>query len=197
MKLKNVVSTFGAGAILAVFITAPVIALESSEPTVVTDTKTTVTERLTQRRSELGTLSGVETARLKERCGAAQTKLIPFTEKVIENNQNYQTKYTAWIGRIQNSGSTLLSDGKDTAELEKQLTQLGQKYQIYKAQFDQLAETLSDLQSVDCKNDPAGFKGTLKDIRTQYMTMLDDRKDVTNYVRDTIVPTLKAAKGSE
>ena len=55
---------------------------------------------------------------------------------------------------------------------------------------------MSDLTGMDCKTEPNGFKATLTDARTQIKEVMNARKDVNAFAKNSIVKALQKLKGA-
>ncbi len=113
----------------------------------------------------------------------------------MTTTSHYQTKYSDFTKRLTEVKQAPPSGTVITA-LDSQSVTLEQKYQVYQKSMDQLNLTLGDLKSVDCINEPDGFKATLDDARAQLKAVQANRQDVSKFVQESMVATLKTLKVS-
>jgi hypothetical protein len=156
--------------------------------------KTTITERLAQRKAALTTkLTNAQTTRLKARCQAAQVKLQAVSQRAITADTRRSTAYK----NIQDTLATLVErvgDQADTTELEAALTALGTNVTAYETAATNYKQTLADLGELDCVADPTAFKASLESAKTEQSSMKDAAVAVRAQLQDTIKPLLEALK---
>ncbi len=160
-----------------------VLVIQSSSVLVLaqTNTNTTATnektleQRIAERKTLLKTkLDAAAQTRIKARCAAAQ-KLVTTaktrSDKAVENRQK---AYEAVQTRLSSLLAALEKNGVDTSSIKELQTQVKTAVDKLKSDVAAYNQTLSDLSSMGCTTDPAGFKATLETARTQRQQIVKD-----------------------
>lgn len=181
-------------AILAVLSTIFVIApgaASAASPPATPPSGSTFDARVAQRKAERETkLDDKETKRYVEKCVNAQNKIRPLYQAVTKTidgrNKAYQSvdaKLWVTIGRLKLAG-------KDTFELEKQRTNLADKMNDFQTTGSNYTQTLDDIQVINCKADPTGFKALLDTARIYRQQVVDKSTAIRDYIVNDIKKTL-------
>ncbi len=161
---------------------------DESEPT--TD-KTALPQRLEKRQGELRTKpSLVEQKRLELRCKPAQPLFKNFGDKVRANVDSRHKAYEALEQHLTTITEKLDAKGVDTTELKSQQKILDDKITVYNKDLKTYRQALTDLSTMDCAANTAGFKASLEEARKMRENLSKSIADIQTYVKETIKPTL-------
>lgn len=151
----------------------------------------TFESRVAQRKAEREVkLDDKDTRRYVERCVNAQSKIRPLYQtvtKIIDGrNKSYQTvdaKLWVTIGRLKLAG-------KDTFQLEKQRTNLADQINDFQITGSNYTQSLDDIEVINCKADPVGFKALLDTARLYRQQVVGKSGAVHDYIVNDIKKTL-------
>lgn len=147
--------------------------------------------RLRQRKIEREIkLEDRDKTRIDQTCIAAQGKVRSLyqeaTAAINQRNVSYQrvdAKLWVIIGRLR------LAE-QDTFELEKQRINLANRINDFQTTGNNYTEVLDDIQVVNCKADPEGFKALLDTARIYHKQIVDKSNALHEYVVNDIKKTL-------
>lgn len=152
-------------------------------------------QRIEARKQRLQTnLDSAATKRIADRCKGAQTKLAATAEKVAANNGDVLAKYEGYITRVTALEQTLASNNVKSSDLLAQLGTLKQKYETLDSAVANLKIAIDDAKTVNCTENPAGFKAAVDDARAQAKTVKQARVDLRQFVITALKPTLTSLK---
>ena len=152
---------------------------------------TSFEKRLAQRKAEQKiTLDDKDKARIEQRCESAQTKvraLYQATSNALNsrNEAYYRADAKLWvvIGRLK------LAD-RDTFQLEKQRASFAKQVADFQATTNNFTQVLDDIQVVNCKADPAGFKALVETARIYRKQIVDKSNAIRDFAVNDIKQTL-------
>lgn len=149
-------------------------------------------KRVQQRKDKIKeNLSAAQETRLKERCSNAQAKIKKAEESAKKHSNNQDKKITALIEKLSTFAQNQKEKGQDTAGLETVIAGISQKNQAVDSAYNNYISALEDASMVDCKTDPAGFKASLSDARTQFEALKTARKELRQAIKDQLRPAIK------
>ncbi len=176
----------------------PTKPITSTETKVVpSDSKSELAARLQNRKAKLQTrLSNEESARLGNRCVAAQKLFAGVGKKFVEKDTPQRAKYDAYIARLQRVIQKADAEGLDTTDLKKNMETFSQKHQAMIAAINDFNLSISDLQSIDCKSDPTSFKATLESARASLKDVQAAREELGKIAKGPVQESIKALKAA-
>jgi chromosome segregation ATPase len=156
-----------------------------------------ISSRVNQRKEQQKTkLSNAEKTRITGRCKAAQQQLANATQRFENFDQAYKAKFETYSKKLEAIEPQLQQNGADTTQLKAQLGELGSKYQALTDQINAFKTTVADLQAMDCKADPAGFKASLEAARAEQKAIQAARADLNSFAKGSVMQTLQELKKS-
>lgn len=151
-----------------------------------------IKERIAEKKRALEEkITAAQTARIKQRCQAAQTILKKVETRVTERTKRHQTRYAGLVDKLTSISERLQAQGVDTAKLDGQIVVLKDKIAGYDAATTAYSSALETTRGLNCQSDPSEFKASLETLREQRADVVKSVKDIRTYVIETIKPVLK------
>ncbi len=151
-----------------------------------------IKERIAEKKRALEEkITAAQTARIKQRCQAAQTILKKVETRVTERTKIHQTRYAGLVDKLTSISERLQAQGVDTAKLDSQIVVLKDKIAGYDAATTAYSSALETTRGLNCQSDPSEFKASLETLREQRADVVKSVKDIRTYVIETIKPVLK------
>lgn len=186
---------FGLSLGIVLGVLSPLFVAAQGAAPVPSDSKSELTARIEARKAKFQTrLNNEEATRISGRCNGAQQKFAGIGKKFTENDTPLRTKYEAYIKRIQDVTQKAEAKGVDTAELKKNTDTFNQKYQAMIAAINEFNVSISDLQSIDCKANPTGFKASLDSARASLAEVQAARAELQKIAKGPLQNSFKALK---
>lgn len=153
-----------------------------------------IKDRITDR------LSAAEERRVAGVCKAAQTIVNRLQENLNTATENRSAKYTEVIEKLNTLLTRLQETTADTSALEAAITEIDSQANALVAAINSYQLLLDDLASMDCEEDPSGFKAVLSDARTTRGNLVAQAMTLKTYVTEdvrTILSTIKDQLSTE
>lgn len=184
---------------IASFVLIVAVALPASAQTTTIPVKPTPPQdsvkRVEERKVRIKTkLDAVQTRRIADRCVAAQTKIQQIIDKSGKKTDQNQKAYEAYMDRLNELDKNLSDNGVKSTELLQQIAVVKEKYAALASATSTYQSALSDSKTLDCKADPTAFKAAVEDARAQTLVIKQSQKDLLQYIRLTLKPTLENLK---
>lgn len=165
------------------------------DDTTAADYKAKLQERLAERKTQLKTkLTNAQQARIKARCKASQTLISKVSQKTKETKTSRQEVHDNILKRLNGLSTKLKDSGKDTTELDKNITELQALITTFNNDMTTLRQAASDISNMDCASDPSSFKASLEELRTSRETVAKDSAAIRTYITGTLKTTLSTLK---
>lgn len=172
-------------------LTLNIASAETSANTSASDTQS-LDQRVKQRKTERGTkLNATQLKRLPTVCKAAQGKAAAALAKANELQKSRPEIYAKLNVHLSGLTTKLKTAGIDVTNLQTETTSLLGRTDGFKTNLSSYQQTLNDLVTMDCANDPVGFQASLDAARDQHDKLQQQSADIKSYVSETIKPTLK------
>jgi len=147
-------------------------------------------KRIEEYRANLANkLSKNEEERLAKRCEAAQAKVSSLSTRVEEAIAKRTARYNEISTKLATLLEKLTAAGVDTVSIETAIAEYNTQVTAVDTAVNSYLDTLSDLVSMDCVNDPSGFKAALEAARTNVGAIIAE----SNKVKNSAVPAIKDA----
>lgn len=157
-----------------------------------TERKAALKERVEEAKQKAKTaLDAAAQKRIEDRCESAQKKVTTLETIVGERAKRRNTAYDTLLDRLNNLVTKLQAKNVDTTELEQEIATLEMKIAQFKTNLTTYRQSISDLSSLACKDDPSAFKSLLEQARAQRETVKTDAEAIKEYFKETIKPTLE------
>jgi hypothetical protein len=152
---------------------------------------TSFEKRLAQRKAEQKiTLEDKDKSRIEQRCESAQSKVRSLyqTTSTALNSRNeayYRADAKLWvvIGRLKLAN-------RDTFQLEKQRASFAKQIADFQVTTNNFTQVLDDIQVVNCKADPVGFKALVETARIYRKQIVDKSNAIRDFAVNDIKQTL-------
>ncbi len=182
----------------------PDVSTSTTEDKTTTETETETDKRARLTRLEDNKKKFVQAAltealkkHIGEKCVAAQSNLKAHRLAKTPIMDKYSEHYDKITAKLDETSTQLKADGIDTTALDADIATLKTKITTFKTSITTFKQALVDLNALDCKTDPTGFKASLEAARTAQTAVLTASKDVHAFLRDTVKPALQALKENE
>ena len=163
--------------------------------TLSTEEKQALTQRLTQRKDALKTkLAAAEQQRIQTKCKNAQGVIAPLANGIETAHTKREEVYGGVIARLATLVGKLKAQNVDTTKLQSEIDALKTQYTQYQTDMTAYKQAVTDLKSMDCVSDPAGFKASLDAARTALAKVQTDAAGIKTYVKETVKPTLQSLR---
>ena len=205
---SRITLAISAGLLTPLFAITPVLAVDTpaatptnttttAETTQTTDQKQQQADRIQKHKDELKIkLTTTQQKRLQTRCKGAQGIVSSHGAKIKGTETSRDEVYTNLVNHFNTLQGKLDQKGGDTVELKAEITELQAKINTFKTDLATYKQTATDLSTMDCATDPAGFKASLETARTQLKKVHDDGAAIKDYVTNTVKPTLHKIRTS-
>lgn len=189
--MKKLYSLLLVSVMLAIVVVMAVPIVGAVSPPATPPAGSTVESRLAQRKAEREIkLDDKDTKRYIERCVGAQGKIRTLyqtvTKTIDDRNKAYQqvdAKLWVTIGRLKLAS-------QDTFELEKQRSNLADKINDFQTTGSNYTQVLDDIQVLNCKADPTGFKALLDTARLYRQQVVDKSAAIHDYIVNDVKKSL-------
>ena len=167
----------------------------AEQSTADTEEKTKKATRIQEYKDKVAEkISQSEENRVAGLCKGAQTVVTNMQTKLDKALENRQTTYQRISDRLAELVAKLKVAGADTAELEAAVASVDAQSAQVIALIQTHQTTLSDLSSMDCATDPAGFKAALSSARDDRKAIVAASQSLRQYVTDNLKPILKTIR---
>jgi hypothetical protein len=120
-------------------------------------------------------------------------KLIPQLESKRDKSiQNYNKKIENWNKDL----DKLDQKGVDTSEIRADIATLEQKITKLETDYNTFINSLVQAQTVPCETPEVYFE-TLSNALSLWTPVINDQKDIDQFIKDVITPKIKAAKNGD
>lgn len=152
-------------------------------------------ERLEKRKTEHKTkLSTLEKTRIKSKCQASQG-LVSSVKGRIKGIETSRTNvHKNIVEKLTTLSIKINNKGVDASELDDNIVTLQAKIDVFKTNLAAYKQSVIDLEAMDCKIDPDGFKASLEAARAAQAKVKSDSEDIKSYIKDVIKPLLKSLR---
>lgn len=152
---------------------------------------TSFEKRLAQRKAEQNiTLEDKDKTRIEQRCESAQSKVRSLYQATSNslNSRNeayYRADAKLWvvIGRLKLAN-------RDTFQLEKQRASFAKQVADFQVTTNNFTQVLDDIQVVNCKADPVGFKALVETARIYRKQIVEKSNAIRDFAVNDIKQTL-------
>lgn len=163
--------------------------------TLSTEEKQALTQRVTQRKDAMKTkLAAAEQQKIQSKCKSAQGVIAPLANGLETAHSKREQAYGGVIARLAMLLNKLKAQNVDTTKLQSEIDALKAQYAQYQADMTTYKQAVTDLKSMDCASDPAGFKASLDSARAALAKVQTDAAGIKLYVKDTVKPTLQTLR---
>ena len=167
------------------------------------DTATTAAEdpkniekRVAERKTAAKTkLDAATQKKIVAKCKAGQTVVGNVKSRSDAALDNRQKVYSNIYDALSKDVTKLEAGGVDVSSVKTLQTEYKTKLDAFNSSVTTFKTTISDLKSMDCAKDPAGFKATLETARSQRAEAAKNSaavKEVLVKLRKTIVALIKS-----
>jgi hypothetical protein len=160
-----------------------------------TDEIKSLADRIAKHKLEFKTkLTNVEKLRVQSKCKASQGLVSSLTGRIKGIETSRGQVYKNIITHLTSLSEKLKNKGVDTTTLNDDIAVLQDKMDTFSTDLAAYKLAVSDLNIMDCKADPDGFKASLEAARAARQKVNEDGKAVRGYITDTIKPLLKTIR---
>lgn len=166
-------------------------ATSGSSQTLTADQKAALEKRLQTRVAAVKTkITDAQKTRITARCKASQGNLTSFAARIQTGQTKRTEAYGAVIAKLSPLAASLKAQGVDTTKLDEQIKELRTRMDTYNTAVSDYKQAVTDLSVMDCVADPSGFQASLEAARTAQYGVRTAAQSATDYIRNTIKPTL-------
>lgn len=141
-------------------------------------------------------LATADKDKLEAKCQAAQGKVSGVSESVKGAETSRSEVHKNLLNRLKDLEAKLKAKNVDTTQLDADITVLSTKIDTFNADLATYKQAVTDVQALDCKTDPEGFKAALQTARTDLEKVRSDADAVHAYLNDTIKPLLNTLRST-
>lgn len=148
------------------------------------------------------TVSPTPTRRLGERivenrCEIVTNRVQNMITKFDTNKQRHIERHTKVVERVKEVVTKLKAKGYDTSKLETDLVSLETKVREFATLYSDFIAKLKESQTLACGNSEGAFKAKLDEARQSLKASREKAKEITNFIKDTIIPDLRDLKSQK
>jgi hypothetical protein len=156
--------------------------------------ESTFEQRLAKSKTEQGVvLETKDSKRITSVCVSAQAKVRASQSGVTDTLNSRSETYERIDGQLWVVIGKLKLAGKDTDDLEKLRAEYAEKVDALTATGESYKQTLADIVSIGCKEDPEGFQALLLTGRASLTQFREQSADLKDLALSGIKPTLSDA----
>lgn len=197
--INKVVKIVAVLVLLPLGIIIPTLSLESYyAPTISAQTSRSAknfSERkkqyLSEYKQEIGT---GEQERIKLRCLAVQANITSLSTRVADVQSKRKAAYETIITDVNTLIDGLKNQAFETSTLEQNTKELDDKISAYEKNMASYKQTLEDLATIDCSQDPATFKAALQSARRVHTDLIGQVADIRSYILNSLKPTMQQVR---
>jgi hypothetical protein len=164
----------------------------------------TAEARATQREARIralkekkdGRIAASEERIIESRCRSAQVvvdKLQSRLNKVVDNRRE---KYSNLTSRLNELMQKLQLAGVDTTELEAAIVEIELISTSALTTIETYYTNLSDLATMDCESDPAGFKALIDEARSKRVEIVSLQGTLKSSINEKVKPILQSIRSN-
>lgn len=135
-------------------------------------------------------LTAAQQNRLATKCVSAQGALSSAGQRMDTVKAKRTEVYNNIIAKLTGLTTKLKAQNVDTTALESHIKVLQTKIDTYNTDLAAYKQAVSDMTAMDCSKDPTAFQASLEAARTALAKVRTDAAAVSEYVKNTIKPTL-------
>jgi chromosome segregation ATPase len=130
----------------------------------------------------------------EERCARIQKRIEERTSNFDEREGKHKKVYENLVNRINKFITRFETANLDTANLKSYLATLQEKIDKFSTDYAAYIAKLKESKNFTCGHSEGEFKGVLVDARAELKLVHEDAAGIRTYMRDTIIPEIKALK---
>jgi chromosome segregation ATPase len=133
----------------------------------------------------------------KKWCEKIQNKINEKHGSLEEKKGKHMERYDNLKSRLNTLIERLSAKGYDTAQLEKDLSDLGVKIDKFSSDFEVFKTKKEELKTYVCDKTNAEFKAKLAETKVALKTLQKDAKDIKDFYKNQIKPDIKDLKNQK
>jgi len=129
-----------------------------------------------------------------EKCARVQERIQNRLSLFAGAKEKHTAVYVNLVNRINKFIARADAQKLDTTTIKSHLAELETKIALFKTDYAAYAAKLAETKNYTCGHSEGDFKGVLLESKTLLKQVHADAADIRTYVRETILPDLKALK---